>query len=127
MRKTLFLLFAMALMASCVHIKIDDIKKGIVETESKELPMTVQKLEGVKEIKIDSLVVVNNTEPYYGYLVTTWKMEKEYRDYRKYGETYEINPQVNVEVRDITVKGSKYSWRTNWYGAYTDIKYDDTY
>ena len=89
--------------------------------------MTVQKLKGVKEIKIDSLVIVNNTEPYYGYLVTTWKMEKEYHDYKRYGETYEINPQVNVEVREINVKGSKFSWKTNWFGAYTDIKYDDSY
>ncbi len=127
MRKTLFLLFALTLLASCTHIKIEDIKQGIVETESKELPMTVQKLEGVKEISIDSLVIVNNTEPYYGYLVTTWKMKKKYHDYKQYGETYEINLPVNVEVREISVKGSKFSWRTNWFGAYTDIKYDDSY
>lgn len=122
-----FAIFAITLLASCTHLKIEDIKQGIVETESKELPMTVQKLEGVKEISIDSLVIVNNTEPYYGYLVTTWKMEKEYHDYKRYGETYEINPQVNVEVREINVKGSKFSWKTNWFGAYMDIKYDDSY
>ncbi len=127
MKKVLFILSAIALFASCSHISIEDIKKGIVETETKELPMTVQKLEGVKEIVIDSLVIVNNTEPYYGYLVTSWKMEKEYRDYERYGKTHEINPQVNVEVREINIKGSKYSWQTNWFGAYTDIKYDDSY
>lgn len=127
MKRTLLILFAAIALTSCAHVNIDEVKKGIIETETKRLPMTIQKLEGVREVKIDSLVIVNNAEPYAGYLVTEWKMLKEYDDFDRMGETYEINPKVNVEVRNITIKGRQYSWEINWYGAYSDIRYDDTY
>ena len=45
---------------------LDEVVQGIIDAENKGLPMTIQKLEGVKNITIDSMVIVNNTDPYYG-------------------------------------------------------------
>lgn len=132
MKKILFVLFAAFCLFSCGHkigeikeIQLDEIKKGIVEAENKGLPMTIQKLEGVKNITIDSIVVVNNTDPYYGYLVTTWEIyERHENNQREFSKSYElysyklVQKQVNVEVKDIHGLGTKFEWKTNWPDAY---------
>ena len=62
---------------------MDEIKKGITETERKGLPVTIQKMDGVSNIVIDSIVIVNNADPYYGYLVITWDVMVKHRNSAK--------------------------------------------
>ena len=85
------------------------IKQCVVEQELSRLPMTIQKLSDVNDIKIDSLVITNNVEPYQGYLVTQWKFDTWSRKGQK--------KQVLVEVTDIHVDDKTVSWKTNWLGA----------
>ena len=87
----------------------NSIKQSIVYQEQQRLPLTVQQLSDVKEIKIDSLVLTNNVEPYQGYLVTQWK----YDTWSKKG----LKKQVLVEVSNIQVDNKTISWNTNWLGA----------
>ena len=88
---------------------INDIKSVIVHQERVQLPMTIQKLSDVNDVKIDSLVLTNNVEPYQGYMVTQWN----YNTYRKKN----IQKQVLVEVTDITCTKEQVTWNSNWLGA----------
>ena len=139
MKKIAFVLLAIITLCSCGQ-KIEDMKKakeeikevhldevvqGIIDAENKGLPMTIQKLEGVKNITIDSMVIVNNTDPYYGYMATTWEIyERHENNHREFSRTYElysyklVQKQVNVEVKDIHGLGTKFEWKTNWPDAY---------
>lgn len=85
------------------------IKASIEQQERVQLPMTIQKLGDVNDIKIDSLVLTNNVEPYHGYMVTQWN----YNTYSKKN----IKKQVLVEVTDITCTQDKITWQSNWLGA----------
>lgn len=87
----------------------DEIKRVIVQQELSQLPMTIQKLSDVNDVKIDSLVLTNNVEPYHGYMVTQWN----YNTYRKKN----IQKQVLVEVTDITCSKEKITWKSDWLGA----------
>lgn len=93
--------------------------------ETKRLPVTIQKLDGVTDIKIDSFVVVSEIEPYSGYLITHWKMVKpDYKSYR-YDATREINPKVIVEVNDIEFGKDDITWMTDWHTAYMHVRFND--
>ena len=113
---------------------MNELKEGIVETETKGLPMTIQKMEGVHSITIDSMVIINNADPYYGYLVTTWDVEEEHQnsfnEYRKTQELYSykrVQKKMNVEVTGIHKTGRKYEWLTNWANAYIQATRDDSF
>ena len=97
--------------------------KEIVDMETKRLPITIQKLDGVTNIQIDSFVVVSEIKPYSGYLVTHWKMKKP--DYNKFDATREINPKVIVEVNDIVFEKDKTTWETDWHTAYMHVRFND--
>ena len=103
----------------------EKIGKGIVERETKQLPITIQELDGVTEIAIDSFVLVNEIEPYSGYLVTHWKMVKPDYNSHKWNATREINPQVIVEVEDIQFEKDKFSWQTDWHNAYMHVRFNN--
>ena len=140
MKKILFVLLAAVTLFSCggrndelkkskEEIKenqLDVITEGIISSENKGLPMTIQKMEGVKNITIDKLIIVNNTDPYYGYLATTWEIYERHEcnlnecarnNYEPYTYTL-VTKNVNVEVTHIHGEGGKYEWRTDWYSAY---------
>ena len=86
-----------------------EIKLSIVERENAELPVTIQKLSDVRDIKIDSLVITSDIKPYSGYLVTQWK----YDTWNKKG----LKKQVYVEVNNIRVHNKSITWYSNWIGA----------
>ncbi len=132
MNKFAFLLLAAFLLTSC-GISVDELKQGIIETETKALPLTVQKMEGVFSITIDSMVIINNVDPYYGYLVTTWDINEQHintsKEMRRTNEVFSykrVQKKMNVEVLDIHKIGKKYEWRTNWVGAYFHAKKDES-
>lgn len=133
MKKFLLLLVISLLLASCGP-SVDELKQGIIETETNGLPMTIQKMEGVISISIDSMVIVNNVDPYYGYLVTSWDVNEKhvnsYEEHRRTNEYYSykrVQKRMNVEVRDIHVKGRKYEWRTDWGSAYLQAIEDNSF
>ena len=90
-----------------------EIKTSIVQQERAQLPLTIQKLDDVNDVVIDSLVLTNNVEPYQGYLVTQWS-------YKPYGKK-SVKKQVLVEVSNITCTPDKNTWNSNWLGAYLSI------
>lgn len=142
MKKLLFVLLAVATLCACSDVSdlinkmiakeeaekteetedkekkenpLDAIYKSIISSESKRLPLTIQEYDGIKRIKIDSLVFINDTEPYSGYLITTWDIYEE-RGFKSYQL---VTKKVNVEVRNITCKDDQVEWYTEWYDAYS--------
>lgn len=85
---------------------LDGIKQSIVLQERAQLPLTTQRLTSVNEVRIDSLVITNNVEPYTGYLVTEWN----------YGPK-KLKKTMYVEVSNIRYRNNKITWNTNWLGA----------
>ncbi len=141
MKKLLFVLFAVTALCACSDISdvinkmiakeeaekteetedkekkenpLDAIYKSIISAESKRLPLTIQEYDGIKRIKIDSLVFINDSEPYSGYLITTWDIYEE-RGFKSYQL---VTKKVNVEVRDIRCMDDQVEWYTEWYDAY---------
>ena len=114
---------------------MDELKQGIVETETNGLPMTIQKMEGVVSITIDTLIFINNTEPYYGYLVTTWDVNERHtnstKEFIRTDELYSykrVQKKLNVEVTDVHKSGYRhFQWRTNWVDAYIQAREGDSY
>ena len=138
MKKILFVLLAVATLCACSDISdvinkmiakeetektedkeekknpLDAIYKSIISSESNRLPLTIQKYDGIRRIRIDSLVFINDSEPYSGYLITTWDIYEE-RGFKSYQL---VTKKVNVEVRDIRCMDDKVEWYTEWYDAY---------
>ena len=125
MKKVLFAITVLFIMSSCAnHVDLDEIKSGIIKVEAERLPLTIQKCDGVNDIRIDSIVIINNVEPYSGYLVTTWDIEKEeYMGYPKGYQTIQESKTIYVEVNDIEINLRSYTWKTDWFGAYINMKY----
>ena len=125
MKKVLFAIALLFMMSSCGnHIDLNEIKKGIIKVETERLPLTIQECDGVNNIRIDSIVIINNVEPYSGYLVTTWDIEKEkYMGYREGYKSLQESKTVYVEVNDIEINLRSYTWKTDWFGAYINAKY----
>lgn len=108
---------------------LKSIKEYIIQHENANLPLTKQNMDNVNSIKIDSLVITTETEPYSGYLVTTWNITERidmdvhewaannYRD--KYVKKSKV---VYVEISDIHTKpNGEVSWSNNWTSAYISI------
>ena len=85
---------------------LEEIKQAIVEQERSRLPLTTQSLTSVNEVRIDSLVITNNIEPYSGYLATEWN----------YGPK-KLKRTMFVEVSNIKCANKQISWETNWAAA----------
>lgn len=103
----------------------EQIKQSIIERERADLPLNIQSFKNVYNITIDDFVFTNNTEPYSGYMVTTWDFDEKqdlspnewaannYKDkyIRKQKEVY-------IEVNNITTRKNNVSWYSNWQAAY---------
>lgn len=108
---------------------IKSIKECIVQQENADLPLTKQSLNKVNSIKIDSLVITTNIEPYSGYLVTTWniteKVDMSAQEWAAngYKDKYvKENKVVYVEISNIRAKSNgEVSWNNNWTSAYLSI------
>lgn len=101
------------------------IKQSIIEREKADLPLNIQSFKNVYNITIDDFVFTNNTEPYSGYMVTTWDFDEKqdlspnewaannYKDkyIRKQKEVY-------IEVNNITTRKNNVTWNSNWQAAY---------
>ena len=87
-------------------------------------------MNNVNSIKIDSLVITSNIEPYSGYLVTTWNITEQvdlsvnewaangYKD--KYVKK---NKVVYVEIKNIIAKkNGEVTWNNSWTSAYLSIR-----
>lgn len=97
---------------------IEYVKHSIIERESAEIPLWVQKFDNVHKIRIDSLVLTQSkTQPYSGYLVTVWDINGGYKD--KYKRKEKV---VYVEVANIKSTKKKVSWYSRWDSAYIDTK-----
>ena len=125
MKKVLYAIAVLFIMSSCAnHVDMDEIKNGIIKVETERLPLTIQECEGVNDIRIDSIVIINNVEPYSGYLVTTWDIEEEkYMGIRGGLKSFQESKTVYVEVNDIEINLRSYTWKTDWFGAYINMKY----
>lgn len=113
------------------------VKRLVVEREMADIPLHVQKYEGVNSITIDSMVLTQ-TRPYAGYLVTTWTYDEKYErsdaerdeEYRRtgsFGDFYgyrEKSKTVYVEIPEINVNrfNGDLSWRSNWLSAYWSLR-----
>ena len=109
-----------------INEDIEHIKHSIVERESAEIPLLIQKFENVHKIRIDSLVLTQGKmQPYSGYLVTVWDIDEKqdlstlewaangYKD--KYKRKEKV---VYVEVERITSTKKEVSWGSDWASAY---------
>lgn len=109
------------------------VKRLVVEREMADIPLHVQKYEGVNSITIDSMVLTQ-TRPYAGYLVTTWNYDEEYErsdeEYRRTGHFGDLHgyreksKTVYVEIPEINVNrfNGDLSWRSNWLSAYWSLR-----
>lgn len=105
---------------------IEMIKDVIVTQEKARLPLTKQEFDRVHDITIDSLVITNNTEPYSGFLVTTWDMdEKQELTTRQwaangYEDKYIRKKKVMyIEVSYIrTLPKGEVTWQSDWFETY---------
>lgn len=95
---------------------IEYVKHSVIERESAEIPLWVQKFDNVHKIRIDSLVLTQSkTQPYSGYLVTVWDINSGYKDNYKRKEKV-----VYVEIVDIYSTKKKVSWYSRWESAHSD-------
>lgn len=107
----------------------DIVKRVIIEREVAELPLTIQAFNKVNDIKIDSIVLTQTSEPYAGYIVSRWIVEEKvdlslnqyaangYRD-----KFIEKERTVYVKVQDIRLYKDEVSWDAGWRSAYYDLK-----
>ncbi|MBR3912291.1 MAG: hypothetical protein IKJ48_06490, partial [Alistipes sp.] len=105
------------------------VKRVIIEREVAELPLTIQAFNKVNDIKIDSIVLTQTSEPYAGYIVSRWIVEEKvdlslnqyaangYRD-----KFIEKERTVYVKVQDIRLYKDEVSWDAGWRSAYYDLK-----
>lgn len=114
------------------------VKRSVVEREMADIPLHVQEYEGVNSITIDSMVLSQATQPYAGYLVTTWNYDEKYErsdaerneEFRKtgsFGDFYghrKKSKTVYVEIPEINVNrfNGDLSWRSNWLSAYMSLQ-----
>lgn len=110
--------------------KMEGIKNAIIEHERAELPLTIQEFKDVHSITIEDFVFTGTTEPYSGYLVTTWDYDKKidlsidelYKNgykpkyERTQKEVYVPVPSINLGV------GTKFTWSAGWTSAHLSLQ-----
>ena len=132
MKKILSIILGMLCIFSCtLEPNLEKVKSSIVETEIADIPLHIQKFDGVFDIQIDTIVFTNNIQPYVGYLVTTWdineKQDLSHNEWASngYKDKYiRKTKTVYVPVTDVTInsgRNASISWRSNWISAYYDI------
>ena len=137
MKKILVFILGLLCLFSCGFNQptISEIKHGIFSQEKQRVPLVIQELDRVYDIQIDSIVLINDeVEPYYGYLVTTWDLDEKQNlsvtqwARNGYNDKYiRKKKQVLVEVNSITFnkKEGSISWKSFWDSAYYQAKNSD--
>lgn len=111
--------------------KMEEIINTITEREKADIPLLVQRFNGVNNITIDSMVITKDTRPYEGYLVTTWDYNckeelsiEEWAD-NGYDELFKYTPKTEtkyVKIINIMTKlNGELEWGSNWESAYLSI------
>ena len=120
---------ACVLLSSCMDP--EECVRTVLDVERANIPLRTQNLNGVDSITIDTMVITNHSKPYTGYLVTTWVMDKRtettHEEFRNTGELYNIEKvrrRVYVKVDNIAMANFRQEWRSHWYEAFLEVKYD---
>lgn len=123
MKKIIILLFCCALFGACSYNpSIEEIKYGIIDRESANIPLLLQRIDKVENIVIDSVVITQEVAPYAGYMITTWDIKAEPGSY--FSKAVPAHSEtVLVEIDSIIVEKDAFSWRSNWERAYFDVMF----
>ena len=108
MKRILFLLLPILLgFCSCGRLTPEDAKESVIAGVKDQVPLLVQQLYFVDDIKVDSMRIIVDQEPMSGYLYTTWTAK-------------DNTSPVIVSVTDIrkskTAKGY-IEWTADWESA----------
>lgn len=109
MKKTLFLLLLPVLMGfcSCSRLTPEQAKEAVTHGVQDQVPLLVQQLYFIDDIKVDSMRIIVAQEPMSGYLYTTWT-------------TKGISTPIIVDVTDIhrSKEAKGYiEWTADWESA----------
>mgnify|MGYP005751709205 CR=1 FL=1 len=118
MKKYLFFLSALCVLASCSSkLKPEDATQIVLNGERKDLPLIIQTMR-VDDITIDSLVLTVRDEPMNGLLYTTWtSSHKNYYTGRTQVEETPIIVKVDSIINCPTRKGYV-QWQSDWQSAF---------
>ena len=104
------------------------ISAEILERERAKIPLRIQEFEKLHGVEIDSFVFTKTTEPYEGYLVTTWdidekqKLTNEELAANNYNYKYIRKKKVvYVHIESIYERFGDLSWRDSWLNHYYDV------
>ena len=109
MKKSLFLLLLPILLGfcSCSRLTPEEAQKTVIAGVKDQVPLLIQQLYFVDDIKVDSMRIIVDQEPMSGYLYTTWTAK-------------DNTSPVIVSVTDIrkskTAKGY-IEWTADWESA----------
>ena len=120
MKKSLFFLSALCVLASCSSkLKPEDATQIVLNGERENLPLVIQTMStiGVDNITIDSLVLTIQDEPMRGLLYTTWtSSNKNYYTGRTKVEKTPMIIKVDSIISSPTKKGYV-QWQSDWQSA----------
>ncbi|GEM_PF-2008701 len=120
MKKYLFFLSALCVLASCSSkLKPEDVTQIVLNGERENLPLVIQTMStmGVDDITIDSLVLLVKDEPMSGLLYTTWSSSrKNYYTGRTKVEETPMIIKVDSIISSPTQKGYV-QWQSDWQSA----------
>ena len=104
------------------------ISAEILERERAKIPLRIQEFEKLHGVEIDSFVFTKTTEPYEGYLVTTWdidekqKLTNEELAANNYNYKYIRKKKVvYVHIESIYESFGDLSWHDSWLNHYYDV------
>lgn len=109
MKRILFLLLLPILIGfcSCSRLTPEQAQEAVIRGVRDQVPLLVQQLYIIDDIKVDSMRIIVDQEPMSGYLYTTWT-------------TKDISIPIIVDVTDIhRSKESKgyIEWTADWESA----------
>lgn len=104
------------------------ISAEILERERAKIPLRIQEFEKLHGVEIDSFVFTKTTEPYEGYLVTTWDIDEKQQltneelAANNYNYKYIRKKKVvYVHIESIYESFGDLSWRDSWLNHYYDV------
>lgn len=110
-------------------IDLQSISAEILRRERAQIPLRIQEFEKLHGVEIDSFVFTKTSEPFEGYLVTTWDIsEKQKLRYEElvanhYNEKYVRKKKVvYVKIDYISVGYDGLMWHSSWFSHYCDVK-----
>ena len=104
------------------------ISSEILERERAKIPLRIQEFEKLHGVEIDSFVFTKTTEPYEGYLVTTWDIDEKQKLTNEELAANNFNYKyirkkkvVYVHIESIYESFEDLSWRDSWLNHYYDV------